>query len=216
MTGLIRNNIYAALASAKWIAAAFVVFGIAVGIFDNRTLLIVFSLVSMVGFSLNSMASLRKENTSKWNKHKLTAPLRRKDIVKSYYISQLLWTLAGVILASMVMGLSFLIHGFLFDCKTDIATVFTAGISISLLAGAGFFPLFYLGGEERHEAVLVISLVASVGFFAGLVYLINLAFDFQMGSLWILLSMAAALAVAALAFTLSYFISVSIFRKKQY
>ena len=35
------------------------------------------------------------------------------------------------------------------------------GISMSLFTGAVFFPLFYLGGEERSESFLVISLLCA-------------------------------------------------------
>ena len=38
--------------------------------------------------------------------------------------------------------------------RINALMVFLSGISISLFAGATFFPLFYLGGEERNGAFL--------------------------------------------------------------
>lgn len=215
MKGLIRNNYYAALASAKWLAVAMLVFGVTVIILGKSTPLIIFSLLCVIGFSSNGVASLRKESTSKWNKYKMTTPVRRRDIVKSHFISHLIWILSGTLATSICVGLSILLHGFIFDTGTDIMSIFVAGMSIGFFMGAIFYPLFHLGGEERNEAILGISLVGSIGVFMGLVYLINLAFGLGMQTWQVLLSMAIVLVIAVFTFLLSYLVTVSIFQKKE-
>lgn len=178
MTGLIRNNLYTALASTKWLAALVLVFGVITIVLDNdrQTPLIVFSVLCPIVLSTNAIASLRKESTSKWHKYKLTAPVTRRKIIKSYFLSQLFWILAGVLPAGACIGLSVLFHGFPFYQNTDVLMVFVVGISASLLIGAIFYPLFYLGGEERNEAVLAISLIGATGLLIGMVSILNLLF----------------------------------------
>ena len=54
------------------------------------------------------------------------------------------------------------------DKDTDVFMLFVIGVGISLFMGAIFFPLFYVGGEERNEVFLVISLLCGIGFVMGL------------------------------------------------
>lgn len=213
MNGLLKNNYYASLAGAKWLAFTLFFSGIIVTAAGRREWLIVYSLLCITGFSANASGSLRKEGASKWSLYKLSLPVPRKMIVKSQYVSQLLWILFGALAAGICISLSVLLHGFLFDLPTDVFSVFTVGISISLYMDSIFYPLYYVGGEERTEVITVLSLAGAVILFSGIVYLINFAFDFSMEPWQVLLSMAAVLLIASLAFTASYFITVTIFEK---
>lgn len=130
----------------------------------------------MAGFSLTAVASLRKENATNWNKYKLKAPVKRSDIVKSHFINLILWLVAGMGFAGIAVALSVMLHGFPFNRNTSIFMLFVVGIGISLFMGAVFFPLFYLGGEERNEVFLVISLLCGVAIIMGLTALINTLF----------------------------------------
>lgn len=85
---------------------------------------------------------------------------------------------------------------------------------MNLFTGAFFFPLFYLGGEERSEAFLVISLLSAVGVALGISSLIN--FYLEPGLATILLGSAILLICSVLTFILSYPLTVSIYNKKEY
>ena len=156
MKGLMRNNYYAAFSNAKVFAIIMLLSGVsAVAVGKKSTLLMIgYMLLSMIGLSFNSIASLRKESTGKWSKYKLTAPVKRSAIVQSYFLSLLMWLIVGMIFAGIGAALSILLHGFPFDRNTDIFLLFTAGVGISLFMGAIFFPLFFAGGEERNEVFL--------------------------------------------------------------
>ena len=140
MSGLIKNNFYAALASAKWLLGGLLALGAILIFFDNdnQSLLVVYSLLCIVAFSINAIASLRRETACKWSRYKLTLPMRRKDIIKSYFITQLGWIIAGCLPALVVICLSVLFHGFPFDLYTDILMIFTVGVSVDLIMGALF------------------------------------------------------------------------------
>lgn len=192
--------------------------GVFVVVMDNKipSLIIGYMLLAMIGFSFNSLASLRKESAGRWSKYKLTVPVKRADIVKSYFISQILWMLAGMSFAGAGAALSVMLHGFPFDKNTDIFMLFVVGIAVSLFMGAIFFPLYYLGGEERYEVLLVISLLCGIGAIMGLITLINLLFPSRMTALQVILGGIIILSCGVLAFALSYPLSAVLFKKKEY
>ena len=78
-------------------------------------------------------------------------PVKRAAIVKSYFISQLIWLLVGTLYAGIVISLSWALHGCPYDNSIDVVSIFALGISVSIFTGAFFFPLLYLGGEERSD-----------------------------------------------------------------
>lgn len=192
--------------------------GIFVVIMDNKipSLIIGYMLLGIIGFSLNSIASLRKESSTKWSKYKLTVPVKRSAIVQSYFLSLLLWLMVGMIFAGMGVAMSIMLHGFPFDRDTDVYMLFVVGIGISLLMGAIFFPLFYLGGEERNEVFLVISLLCSIGIIMGTTTFINTLFPTRMSTIQIILSGIIILVSALFIFIVSCPLTVAIYHKKEY
>lgn len=218
MKGLLRNNFYATLSSARTLAGMIILLGIFVVAMDNTipSLIIGYMLFVIIGFSLNSISSLRKEYISKWNKHKLTAPVKRTDIIKSLFVSELLWMFVGIAFAAVSTTLSISLHGNPFDKNTDVFMLFVVGIGISLFMGAIFFPLFFLGGEERNEVFLVVSLLGGIGSIMGLATLINIFFPYGMTASQILISGVMILVCSILVFAVSCPLTAFIFQKREY
>lgn len=218
MKGLLRNNFYAALSNAKIFSIIMVLLGIFVVAMDNKipSLVIGYTIFVMIGFSFISISSLRKESATKWYKYKLTTPVKRADIVKSLFLSQLLWLIVGAVFAGICVALSVTMHGYPFDKNTDIFMLFVIGIGISLFMGAVFFPLFFWGGEGCNEVFLVISLLCGIGIIIGLTTLINSFFPAGMTTLQIIFSGITMLACGILTFIVSCPLTVIVFRKKEY
>lgn len=216
MKGLLRNNFYAARSGAGTFSAFMALLGAFVTMVVSQQLLLFYILLGIVGFPAIAAASIGKDYISKWGKYKLTTPVKRADIIKSYFIHQLLWLLVGLLFAGAGMGLSWLLHGCPFDRSLDAFLVFFVGMSISLFAGAIFFPLFYLGGEERSGAFLVISLLCGIGIVMGLVTYLNFLFGPEMSDLQILLGGGILLACSLMMFACSYPVTAAIFRRKEY
>lgn len=216
MKGLLINNFYAVRSSAKVFSIFMLLLGAFVTIVISQQLLLFYMLLGIIGFSINAIASMGKDYISKWGKYKLTSPVKRADIVKSYFISQLIWLLTGIIFAGIVMSASWLLHGCPFDRSVDAFMVLSTGISISLFAGAIFFPLFYLGGEERNGAFLVISLLCAIGIVMGITTAINIVFGSNMTTWHIILGALIMLTCSLLIFALSYPLTVAIFKRKEY
>lgn len=217
MKGLLKNNFYATLSNAKVFAGVMFLLGVFVVVMDDKipSLVIGYMLLAMIGFSLNSVASLRKESSTKWSRYKLTAPVRRSAIVESYFLSLILWLSVGIIFAGIGIGLSIVLHGFPFDRDSDVFMLFVVGIGISLFMGAIFFPLFYLGGEERNEVFLVVSLLCGIGLVMGLTTLLNILFPAPMNTRQIILGGVIILLSALAVFGLSCPLTIGIYHKKQ-
>lgn len=216
MKGLLKNNFYGILASAKAFLLFMLLLGICVIMMEKNTfMIIVYALLGIIGFSINAITSLGNESSSKWNKYKLTAPVKRADIVKSSFLSQLIWLLAGMLFAGIEMTLSILLHGSPFDRNIDIFFVFTTGIGISLFTASLFFPLSYSGGAEKKQVFLIISLIGSIGIFAKLVDLLNTLFGSSMTTFQMILGGLFIIICSLLAFILSYLLTVGIFKRKE-
>lgn len=216
MSGLLKNNLYTAFSGVKLFAVVMAFLGVFVTAVISQPLLTGYAVVCMVGFPLVSIFSFSKENTCKWSKYKLTMPVRRADIIKSYFSSQLIWLLIGIAIAGIAIGLSFLLHGFPFDRNQDICLIITLGIGISLFMNAIFFPLYYSGDGEKGEVFAMISLLCSIGIIMGLSSLINWLFGDNMTNLQLFLGAAGIMLCAVGSLCVSFPLTVFVFKRKEY
>lgn len=214
MKGLMKNNFYAVLANAKVFSIFMIILGIFVAAVISQSLLIGYVMTGMVGFSLNAAAVAKNEYVSKWGKYKLTLPVRRVDLIKSLFINLVIWMMIGTFFALAGTSLSWLLHGCPFDNPIDMLSMFALGISMSLFTGAVFFPLFYLGGEERSESFLVISLLCA---FAINFIIISVVNELMEPGMWhILIGNAVLAGCSLLAYAVSFPLTVGIFQRKEY
>ena len=214
MKGLLKNNFLTVYANAKVFSIFMFLLGIFVVAVVSQPLLIGYGLLCMVGFSVNASVSMKKEFVSKWGKYKLTLPVKRAAIVKSHFISHLIWLLVGALYAGIVISLSWALHCCPYDNSIDVVSIFALGISVSIFMGAFFFPLFYLGGEERSDIFLLISLVCGIAVVLGIISVLNLYLT--PGVITILVSAAILIVCSLLMFALSYPLTVGIYHNKEY
>lgn len=214
MKGLLKNNFYATLPGAKALILVMVLVGAFIAAVISQSLLIAYIVLGIIGFSEVALGIVKDEFASKWGKYKLTLPVKRAEIIKSQFLNQLIWMTVGTFFALTVTVLSWLLHGSLFDIPLDIVTTFVMGISMSLFAGALFFPLFYCLGEERGNVLIGLSLVCSFGFDYAIVTLFN--YYATPGPQKALLGIIILMAISLLAFGLSYPLTVRIFKRREY
>ncbi len=208
MKGLLKNNFYAAWANAKVFSIFMFVWGIFVVAIPVETLQMWFIMIGIVGFSVNAAAGIGNEFTSKWGKYKLTLPVRRADIVKSMFSSQIIWLFVGLLFAGIGIALSFLLHGCSYDQFIDMLSMFALGISMSFFMDAMFIPLLlYLGGEEKSIVFLVITLLCAFGIASVL---------FNVTDAAPMLGIALSIICSVLIFALSYPLTLCIYKRKEY
>ena len=214
MKGLLRNNICATRSAATVFSAFLIPFGIFAAAVISQSLQIGYVMTATIGFSFNAASIVKNESASKWNRLKLTLPVRRADVIRSLFVNQLIWLSAGLLFSGAELGVSWLLHGCMFDQPLDILSLFALGISMSLFMGAVFFPLCYAGGEERSEAFLIISVLCA---FVLDFTIISMANDLlEPGTRAIVAGAVLLIACSLLAFALSYPLTVWIYQRKDY
>ena len=111
MKGLLKNNFIGVIENLKLLFPLAIIFGIIVSITGNASLLSIYSLSITPILLLLVVLCMRKETLSKWDKYKISLPVRRNDIVKSYYTIHLCWCIGGMAIVTFFMFLTVIIHG---------------------------------------------------------------------------------------------------------
>lgn len=202
MKGLFKNNFLAVWTNVKFFLLFMLAMGIVVIIIPDQTWQMYFIIIGIAGLAVNAATVIESEFSSKWGKYKLILPVKRIDIVRSLYLNQLLWIMAGVFFVGIVIALSYLLHGVPFEQFEGVSGVVVIGISISLTMSAIFIPVIYIAGEDKTIVFLIISLLCAIGIAAML---------FNMPSGPFILT-----GCSVLLFIASFPLTVSIFRKKEY
>ena len=203
MKGLFRNNFFAVWINAKVFLIFMLLFAIVVTIIPAQTLQMYFIMIGIVGFSVIAATAIGNEFSSKWGKYKLTLPVKRTDIVRSLFLNQIFWIIVGTLFTGIASGLSYMIHGFSFDQFSGIFSLFILAVSISFFMGAIFIPMIYLTGEDKIVVFLIISLFCAVGISA---MLFNIP----------LFGNVIIITCALLLFAVSYPLTISIFKRKEF
>lgn len=203
MKGLFRNNFFAVWINAKVFLIFMLLFAIVVTIIPEQTLQMYFIMIGIVGFSVIAATAIGNEFSLKWGKYKLTLPVKRTDIVRSLFLNQIFWIIVGTLFTGIASGLSYMIHGFSFDQFSGIFSLFILAVSISFFMGAIFIPMIYLTGEDKIVVFLIISLFCAVGISA---MLFNIP----------LFGNVIIITCALLLFAVSYPLTVSVFKRKEF
>ena len=203
MKGLFRNNFFAVWINAKVFLIFMLLFAIVVTIIPAQTLQMYFIMIGLVGFSVIAATAIGNEFSLKWGKYKLTLPVKRTDIVRSLFLNQIFWIIVGTLFTGIASGLSYMIHGFSFDQFSGIFSLFILAVSISFFMGAIFIPMIYLTGEDKIVVFLIISLFCAVGISA---MLFNIP----------LFGNVIIITCALLLFAVSYPLTVSVFKRKEF
>lgn len=207
MKGLLKNNFWAVWATAKVFSVFMFVWGIFVVVIPAETLQMWFIMIGIVGFSVNAVAGMGNEFSSKWGKYKLTLPVKRADIVKSMFLSQIIWLFVGLLFAGIGIAFSFLLHGCSYDQFIVMLSMFALGICVSFFMSAMFIPMLYLGGEEKSIVFLVITLLCAFGITSVI---------FNVTDAVPMLGIALSIICSVLVFSLSYPLTLFIFKRKEY
>ncbi len=203
MKGLFRNNFFAVWINAKVFLIFMLLFAIVVTIIPAQTLQMYFIMIGIVGFSVIAATAIGNEFSLKWGKYKLTLPVKRTDIVRSLFLNQIFWIIVGTLFTGIASGLSYMIHGFSFDQFSGIFSLFILAVSISFFMGAIFIPMIYLTGDDKIIVFLIISLFCAVGIAA---MLFNIP----------LFGNVIIITCALLLFAVSYPLTVSVFKRKEF
>ena len=125
--------------------------------------------------AIPALEVIKHESKSGYDKYVLTLPVTRKNIVQSHYVFYFLVVMIGTLLSYGV----FFVYGLLSDAHIDDGILKTVSFAtfIVLIAGAIAYPLLYVFGAEKSDAITIGGacggLVATFGLQGLISYLIE-------------------------------------------
>ena len=214
MKGLLRNHYYKILSGLRILLIFILLAGALILLFGGgEDLLTAFLCLSVIAFPFISSIAVRKSGGGKWDQYILSLPVRRYEIVKSVFITQLITILIGSAISMALFLTSFAIHGFMFYRYVDVLLLFSSAIGTSLIMNAIFLPISYLDSSDRIEAVSIISLIIAVAAMTALITVINIFLE-KPSNMQLAVFGVGILILSYAAFVLSYFLTVGIYSKK--
>ena len=214
MKGLLRNHYYKILSGLRILLIFILLAGALILLFGGgEDLLTAFLCLSVIAFPFISSIAVRKSGGGKWDQYILSLPVRRYEIVKSVFITQLITILIGSAISMVLFLASFAIHGFMFYRYVDVLLLFSSAIGTSLIMNAIFLPISYLDSSDRIEAVSIISLIIAVAAMTALITVINIFLE-KPSNMQLAVFGVGILILSYAAFVLSYFLTVGIYSKK--
>lgn len=218
MKALIRNNFYSVGSALKWTIAFCIIvnFAIIIGAvrFTNNDIFLPILIIGQIGaFTGLTGTALQKDNASNWSKYERTLPVKIRDIVMARYISFLTFSIIGISLATLTVVLLSVISAQPMNLER-IGYGYSFGITFALLVPALLYPLVLKFGADKSEIILIISVAISLFLFNGgsvilTPYLINL-------NNANIIYRISCIVISAVMFISSYFISLSIYKRKEF
>lgn len=218
MKGLIRNNFYSVGSALKLTIAFCIVvnFAVIIGVerFLNTDVFLPILILGQIGsFTGLTGTALQKDNTSNWSKYERTLPVKIRDIVMARYISFLIFSVIGILLATLTVVLLSVISAQPMNFER-VGYGYSFGITFALLVPALLYPLVLKFGADKSEIMLLISVAITLFLFNGgslilTPYLINLNNANMIYRI-------AFIVISVVMFISSYFISLSIYKRKEF
>lgn len=174
MNGIYLNHFYRMRQHMKLLVTITIGVGALLLVTGNVTLLELFTYIFIAQLSISGVAGMSADAASNWNNYELTLPVRRTELVRGKFLSYL----SGVAFATVLVGVidcaALVLHRNKWDVDArSIASLFSLGIGIAVMAGAFFYLLVYWLGVDKSDSILTISLLAAVVLAVFLVWLVN-------------------------------------------
>lgn len=190
-------------------------------------IILVFTLFSMKGegfnvsFILPFLAIMMFISTFSWdefnnfNAYAITLPIGRRNIVKSKYISAIIFIAIATIIGLIITYLTTILSKNIFDIEVILSNLFGTILGLSIIL-AIWLPIVYKFGVEKGRIMLFVGVFAIVF----LCVTLSKLFDFTslinfLNSLDKVLFIAIPLSSIAI-MVISYLISVRIYLKKEF
>ncbi|WP_239738481.1 ABC-2 transporter permease [Mammaliicoccus sp. C-M14] len=153
MKGLLLTNYYLVHRSVlSYIFIASLVAFVLLWFSSEKSLPIAIMIILLLT-SLPSLEVIKKENSSGYDRYVLTLPVSKKNIVTSHYIFYFVNSSIGVIVSFFI----FFVYDNFFVKEENLKFLDSAslGIFIVLFGGSLVFPLLYLLGPEKSDAIVI-------------------------------------------------------------
>ncbi|EJQ97655.1 ABC-2 transporter permease [Bacillus cereus] len=164
--------------------------------------------------AIPALEVIKYESKSGYDKYVLTLPVTRSNIVQSHYLFYFLVVIIGTLLSYGI----FYVYGLVSDTPIDegILKSVSLGTFIILNAGAISYPLLYVFGAEKSDAITIGSagggLLATFGLQSLIGYLME-QLSLSNSSLYVPIIYTI---FGLIIYILSFFVSVFVYKKKEF
>ncbi|KGX84331.1 ABC-2 transporter permease [Pontibacillus litoralis] len=166
--------------------------------------------------AIPALEVIKYESKSGYDKYVLTLPVTRSNIVQSHYFFYFLVVIIGTLLSYGI----FYVHGLVSDTPIDdgIFKSISSGTFIILNAGAIAYPLLYIFGAEKSDAITIGGAFGGLFAYFGLQSVIGyLIKQFPLPHLSQSLYVSISYTIfGVIIYILSFFISVFIYKNKEF
>ncbi len=208
MKGLLQKDFYCIISYMKVFLILNIVYILA-GLVNDGTNL-TFILYPCIFSSIMSYSMLAYEEQEKWNSFALTMPLSRNQIVSSKYIITLILGICTAVLIVITRIIGTVVSGtFTFEYIIFIASLL---IAICLLPAAIILPFMFKFGATKGRIAYILVFGVLSGFIFFGIKNINGVNEFTFDSI----SAVMIILPAILIFSISWFISCIVYRKREF
>ena len=189
------------------LAVLFLLFSITLGFTGGFLALCIMLLV----FAVKVVEStLIYDETDGWDSFVLTAPVSRKEIIRSKYLLQILFLAGAFLLSAVLLLLISLIPQF--DGEEWLYIMLIVGFSYALVYGAVVIPVYLKFGQHTSRYVAFVILIVVAGLF-GVTFGFSMFMEFAASTIPLLIGI---LAVSLAAYGASYLVSQKIYAKREF
>lgn len=215
MKGLIRNNFYSVEGTLKGLF--FIMFLGIISIFVFPMLFPKFEfpvLFIWIGAFVGAGSSLPftlvyNDGMSKWSKFELTSPISKGDVMKSRYITFLMFAMIILICSLISFAIDSTLNNTLDFDKIGYLAVY--GVSFLIFAPSIFHPLVLIFGVDKAQLIFLVSMPVTFAYFWGSAELFKYLFPQITSNTTYRIFMTT---LSILIFFISYLISRKIYIKK--
>lgn len=189
------------------LAVLFLLFSITLGFTGGFLALCIMLLV----FAVKVVEStLIYDETDGWDSFVLTAPVSRKEIIRSKYLLQILFLAGAFLLSAVLLLLISLIPQF--DGEEWLYSMLIVGFCYALVYGAVVIPVYLKFGQHTSRYVAFVILIVVAGLF-GVTFGFSMFMEFAASTIPLLIGI---LAVSLAAYGASYLVSQKIYAKREF
>ena len=209
--GLLRFYFYTQSGNIAGIALLCLALAAAALITGNFFIYNGFFMVSVAGLPYIIIMGMGGKEYPKWERFRITMPIKRGDLASAQYLCILLASLAGLPLAVLVAILTFNIHEIDYNLTTALLNILSVLATPLLFAGL-VFPLGNTKfAENKQEIFIFLCLAVTVGVNMVLIPRIGNRFNLVDG-----ITSLIAFAVALIVFTGGYYIQRNLYTKMDF
>ena len=203
MTGLILKDILNLKKQAK-VYLLLVIFYFAIGVVNENSSMFS-SMMTMVAVMI-PITAMSYDERSKWDRYALTMPISRASIVVSRYLLGVIFLIIAYVLSILVN----MVFSRLYTTENILINI--ASLSAGITIMSAIFPILFKFGVEKGRILMMLVLFVPIAFVAIASKLGISMPDEETIKSFIYLSPI----IAAVIFLVSIYISLSIYKKKEF